>query len=198
MSGQPYEPVVQLSTPITRLAVMEGRTLAIAAYNSKLDDDFEIATDDPAERAAIEEGMTQTAARIEGDMDPVAAASRMDTDEVVPLGRLRPWLECLAESAWQSIGYRRTKNPRIWSLHDLEVLTGHQGPTSAARAARRKGDAYLAPTAESGYPPSASERRWQRGCCSERSVEWADLVPVTAGPGGGSAVEIRTAGARRR
>ena len=30
MAGLPYEPVVQLSTPITRLAVMEGRTLAIA------------------------------------------------------------------------------------------------------------------------------------------------------------------------
>jgi hypothetical protein len=25
--------------------------------------------------------------------------------------------------AYQSIGYRRVKNPRIWSLHDLKVLT---------------------------------------------------------------------------
>jgi acetyl-CoA carboxylase carboxyltransferase component len=122
MSGLPYDPVVQLSTPITRLAVMEGRTLAIATYNSKLDDDFEIATDDPEERAAIEAGMAKTASRIEADMDPVAAAARMDTDEVVPLGELRPWLECLVACAWQSTGYRRTKNPRIWGLHDLEVL----------------------------------------------------------------------------
>jgi len=124
MSGMPYEPVVQLSTPLTRLAVMEGRTLAIATYNSKLDDDFEIATDDPEERAAIEQGMAKTAARIEADMDPIAAAARMDTDEVVPLGRLRAWLECLVEASWQSAGVRRTKNPRIWSLHDLEVLAG--------------------------------------------------------------------------
>jgi 3-methylcrotonyl-CoA carboxylase beta subunit len=122
MSGLPYDPVVQLSTPMTRLAVMEGRTLAIAAYNSKLDDDFEIAAQDPDERRAIEEGMATTAARIEADMDPVMAASRMDTDEIVPVEELRAWLECLIESAWQSAGYRRTKNPRIWSVHDLEVL----------------------------------------------------------------------------
>ena len=124
MTGMPYDPVVQLSTPIARQSVMEGRTLAIAAFNSKLDDDFEIATTDPEERAAIEKGMADTAARIEADMDPVGAASRMDTDEVVPLEQLRPWLECLVESAWQAAGYRRTKNPRIWSVHDLEVLCG--------------------------------------------------------------------------
>ena len=122
MAGLPYDPVVQLSTPITRQAVMEGRTLAIATYNSKLDDDFQIATTDPAERAAIEAGMAATAARIEADMDPVDAASRMDTDEVVPLERLRDWLTVLIEASWQATGYRRTKNPRIWSLHDLEVL----------------------------------------------------------------------------
>lgn len=122
MAGLPYDPVVQLSTPITRLAVMEGRTLAIATYNSKLDDDFEIASTDPDERKEIEEGMAKTSARIETDMDPVAAAARMDTDEVVPLADLRAWLGCLVEASWQSAGYRRTKNPRIWSLHDLEVL----------------------------------------------------------------------------
>jgi acetyl-CoA carboxylase carboxyltransferase component len=53
MAGMPYEPVVQLSTPITRQSVMEGRTLAIAAFNTKLDDDFEILSKDPTERAAI-------------------------------------------------------------------------------------------------------------------------------------------------
>jgi acetyl-CoA carboxylase carboxyltransferase component len=124
MSGMPYEPVVQLSTAITRLSVMEGRTLAIATYNSKLDDDFQIATTDPEERAAIEKGMTETAARIEGDMDPVGSAARMDTDEIVSMADLRAWLECLVEAAWQGTGYRRTKNPRIWSIHDLEVLCG--------------------------------------------------------------------------
>jgi acetyl-CoA carboxylase carboxyltransferase component len=122
MAGLPYEPVVQLSTPYTRQSVMEGRTLAIATYNSKLTDDFDIATSDPVERAAIEKGMADTAARIEADMDPVGAASRMDTDEVVPVGALRRWLCCLIEASWQANGYRRTKNPRIWSLHDLEVL----------------------------------------------------------------------------
>jgi len=127
MAGLPYEPVVQLATPISRLAVMEGRTLAIAAYNTKLDDQFQIATDDPAERAKIERGMRETEARIEGDMDPYAAASRMDTDEIVALAELRAWLELFAETSYQSSGYRRIKNPRIWSLHDLAVLSEPRG-----------------------------------------------------------------------
>ncbi|HJN75796.1 MAG TPA: carboxyl transferase domain-containing protein [Myxococcota bacterium] len=122
MAGHPYDPVLQLSTPLTRQAVMEGRTLSIAAFNTKLDDDFEIETQDPVERAAIQAGMDRTAARIEADMDPVAAAARMDTDEVVPLSELRAWLEVAVACCYQSIGYRTIKNPRIWSIHDLEVL----------------------------------------------------------------------------
>lgn len=123
MAGRPYDPVVQLSTPLTRLSVMEGRTLAIAAFNTKLDDNFEIASKDPAERQKIEAGMRATEARIEEDMDPYRAAAQMDTDEIVAVGELRAWLEVLAECAWQSAGYRRTKNPRIWSLHDFAALS---------------------------------------------------------------------------
>ena len=55
-------------------------------------------------------------------MDPVKAASRMDTDQIVGVGEIRAWLELLAVCAWQGAGYRRTKNPRIWSLHDLAVI----------------------------------------------------------------------------
>ena len=87
-----------------------------------MDANFEIATADPEERAAIEEGMQRTASRIEEDMDPVAAASRMDVDELVPPDEIRAWLEVLVGASYQSTGYRRVKNPRIWSLHDLEVL----------------------------------------------------------------------------
>ena len=84
---------MQLSTPIARQSVMEGRTLAIAAYNTKLDDDFQIASEDPEERAAIEKGMAAVEARIEGDMDPYVAASQRDTDEIVaPWNELRSWL----------------------------------------------------------------------------------------------------------
>ena len=127
MAGLPYEPVVQLSTPATRQSVMEGRTLAIATYNTKLDDDFEIAVEDAQERAEIEAGMREVEARIEGDMDPYKSASQMDTDEIVALGELRPWLEMFAEASYQGIGYRRTKNPRIWSLHDLDALDTPRG-----------------------------------------------------------------------
>ncbi len=121
MAGMPYDPVLQLSTPLTRLAVMEGRTLAIAAFNTKLDDDFEIASADPAERAAIQKQMDETAARIEADMDPMASAARMDTDEVVPFRALRDYLVSAVEMAWQAP--RPARNPRIWSLHDLAALT---------------------------------------------------------------------------
>ncbi len=123
MAGLPYDPVVQLSTTLSRQSVMEGRTLAIATYNTKLDDDFEIVTDDPDERAAIEKGMHSVEKRIEADMDPFVAARQMDTDEIVELGELRSYLSMLVEASYQSIGYRRIKNPRIWSLHDLSVLT---------------------------------------------------------------------------
>ena len=124
MSGLPYDPVVQLSTCYSRLSVMEGRTLAIAAYNTKLDDDFQIMATDPAERAKIEAGMKETEARIERDMDPFVAARQMDTDEIVELGELRTYLSSLVEMAYQNTGYRRVKNPRIWSLHDLRELVG--------------------------------------------------------------------------
>jgi biotin carboxyl carrier protein len=121
MAGLPYEPLLQLSTPLTRLAVMEGRTLAIAAFNTKLDDDFEIAATDPDERAAVARAMAETAERIEADMDPVAAAARMDTDEVVSFPAIRAYLEAFVEMAWQAP--RRARNPRIWSLHDLVALS---------------------------------------------------------------------------
>ena len=123
MAGHPYEPVVQVSTTASRQSVMEGRTLAIAAYNTKLDENFEIATDDPDEYASIQAGMAATEARIEADMDPVKSASQMDTDEVIKLIEVRGWLELFAEASYQASGRRRIKNPRIWSLHDLNVLT---------------------------------------------------------------------------
>lgn len=119
MAGMPYDPVLQISTPIARLAVMEGQTLAIGAFHTKLDDNFAIATDNPLEREKIEKGMAQVIARIESDMDPYKAARQMDTDEIVTMAEIRKYLVCFAECCYQSIGYRRIKNPRIWSLHDV-------------------------------------------------------------------------------
>jgi biotin carboxyl carrier protein len=154
MAGLPYDPVVQLSTVVSRLAVMEGRTLAVAAYRTKLDDDFEIASTDPAERAAIEKGMDETAERIERDMDPIASAARMDTDEVIRLGELRTWLQALAEMCYQAPGTRRIKNPRIWSIHDLEVL--HGGRRAAPAPVERAEKRALTPAPEPGLKPLAS------------------------------------------
>ncbi len=123
-AGLPYRPVLQLALPITRLAVMEGRTLAIGAYSTKLDDNFKIVARTPEEAEEIRRGMQAVEDRITGDMDPVLAASRMDVDEIVTPGELRGYLEAAVAMAYQSIGYRRVKNPRIWSLHDLKVLAG--------------------------------------------------------------------------
>jgi 3-methylcrotonyl-CoA carboxylase beta subunit len=123
MSGRPYDPILQLSTPAARLSVMEGRTLAIATFRTKLDADFEIETKDPVERAKVAQGMAETEARIEADMDPYVSARLQDTDEIVALGELRGWLEGLVEMAYQATGYRTVKTPRIWSLHDLEALS---------------------------------------------------------------------------
>lgn len=126
MAGHPYDPVLQLSTPLTRQAVMEGKTLAIGAFNTKLDDQFNIASSDPGERSKIAAGMKAVEAKIEADMDPVKAAAQMDTDEVVYLSELRGYLECVTEMCYQSSGVRRIKNPRIWSMHDLCVMWGSQ------------------------------------------------------------------------
>jgi 3-methylcrotonyl-CoA carboxylase beta subunit len=162
MAGLPYDPVVQLSTPLSRLSVMEGRTLAIATYNTKLDDDFRIQTSDPEARQKIEQGMADVEARIEGDMDPLVAASQLDTDEVVPLDGLRDWLVMLVETTYQGTGQRRIKNPRIWSLHDLALLGGAarlapvtapaQAPApSAAGAVQLDGLVFRAPFAGRVY-----------------------------------------------
>lgn len=129
MSGLPYDPVLQLSTPLTRLAVMEGRTLAIGAYRTRLDDNFQVVASSDEERAAIERGMKEVESRIEADMDPYRAASQLDTDEIVDLDELRAYLECVVEASYQAHGYRRIKNPRIWSLHDLAALTEARGAT---------------------------------------------------------------------
>ncbi len=122
MAGMPYDPVVQLSTPISRLSVMEGRTLAIATFNTKLDDDFNIVSTDAEERAKLEADMAAVEARIEEDMDPYVSARQMDTDEIIRLDELRERLCALVEMSYQAVGHRRIKNPRIWSLHDVSVL----------------------------------------------------------------------------
>jgi len=124
MAGMPYRPVLQLGTPITRLAVMDGRTLAIGTYRTRLDENFEIVAASDEEREAVQSGMRQVEERIESDMDPFGAASRHDIDEIVKPAELRPYLAAALEMAYQATGYRRIKNPRIWSLHDLRVLGG--------------------------------------------------------------------------
>jgi 3-methylcrotonyl-CoA carboxylase beta subunit len=122
MTGMPYDPVLQIATPISRLGVMEGRTLAIGAFRTKLDENFNIIATDPAEREEIRQGMESVEARISADMDPYRSAMQRDTDEIVRVEEVREYLRAVIEMSYQSIGYRRVKTPRIWSLHDLAAL----------------------------------------------------------------------------
>jgi acetyl-CoA carboxylase carboxyltransferase component len=122
MAGLPYEPIVQLSTPLARQGVMEGKTLAIGAFRTRLDDEFNIIAGTDDEREQIAAAMRAVEDRIDDDMNPYRAGARMDTDEVVGVDELRAWLVALAEMAYQAQGRRRIKNPRIWSLHDLNRL----------------------------------------------------------------------------
>lgn len=122
MNGKPYDPIVQFSTPLTRLAVMEGKTLAIGAYGTKLDDNFNIIFTNQGEFDSIKHGMEAVERRITEDMNPILSARQLDTDEIILLSELRPYLETLIEMFYQSTGYRRVKNPRIWSLHDINAL----------------------------------------------------------------------------
>jgi acetyl-CoA carboxylase carboxyltransferase component len=123
MAGLPYRPVLQLATPITRLSVMEGRTLAIGAFRTKLDENFNVIADDEVEAERTRQGMREVEERISRDMDPVLAAAQMDVDEVIYPSELRGYLEAAVSMAYQASGYRRVKNPRIWSIHDLKVLS---------------------------------------------------------------------------
>jgi 3-methylcrotonyl-CoA carboxylase beta subunit len=122
MAGMPYDPVLQLASPISRLAVMEGRTLAIGAFRTRLDENFNIMASDPKEREEVRRGMEQVEARIAQEMDPYLSARQRDTDEIISLSEIRSYLEAIIEMSYQSIGYRRVKTPRIWSLHDLTAL----------------------------------------------------------------------------
>jgi acetyl-CoA carboxylase carboxyltransferase component len=122
MNGRPYEPIVQLSTPLTRLAVMEGRTLSIGAFHTRLDDNFNIVSTNREEYDKVKKGMEAVERRISEEMNPILSARQLDTDEIILLGELRPYLETMVEMSYQSIGYRRVKNPRIWSLHDIDAL----------------------------------------------------------------------------
>jgi acetyl-CoA carboxylase carboxyltransferase component len=122
MNGRPYDPIVQFSTPLTRLAVMEGKTLAIGAFNTKLDDNFNIIRTTPEEHERIKNGMAEVERRITEDMNPILSARQLDTDEIILLSELRANLETMIEMSYQGIGYRRVKNPRIWSMHDINAL----------------------------------------------------------------------------
>ncbi len=157
MNGLPFDPVLQLSTPITRLSVMDGKTLAIGAFNTKLDDNFKIVATDKKEYDEIERGMKEVEERIERDMDPLVSASQMDTDEIVTLDKLRPYLEMLMELSYQSTGYRRIKNPRIWSIHDLINMSGSTSQDTDRNSKEKKNSSEIGKHSDSDIKKNSSE-----------------------------------------
>lgn len=89
-----------------------------------MDENFNIVSSSQEEHDAIKKGMEEVERRITEDMNPILSARQLDTDEIVLLSELRPYLETAVEMTYQSIGYRRVKNPRIWSMHDIDALFG--------------------------------------------------------------------------
>ena len=136
---------------------MEGRTLAIAAYNTKLDDDFQIMATDPAERAKIAAGMRETEARIERDMDPFVAARQMDTDEIVELGELRAYLGALVEMTYQNTGYSPGQEPA--DLVDARSRSARGPMISRPASSRATSSAHRSPAGSAARsPPIISSR----------------------------------------
>jgi len=99
-----------------------GRTLAIGAFNTKLDDVFRIVA--ASEEEAEESGECRRSKTGSPRHGPVIAASQRDIDEIVRPSELRLWIASMVAMSYQATGYRRVKNPRIWSLHDLYVIRG--------------------------------------------------------------------------
>ena len=54
------------------------------------------------------------------DQETIQARSNVAADDP----RSPAYLAALVEMSYQNTGYRRVKNSRIWSLHDLHVLVG--------------------------------------------------------------------------
>ena len=111
MSGLPYDPVLQLSTPITRLSVMEGRTLAIGAFNSKLDDNFQIITEDKNEREPLPRHERRRPNRAR--YGPIQSGQTNGHRRGGQTFEVRAYLGG-SEMCYQTYGTRRIKNPRIW------------------------------------------------------------------------------------
>jgi len=139
MCGLPYQPVLQLCTPLSRLAVMDGKTLTIGAFRTKLDDNFQVDVDD-AKKNLIKTKMKSLEDNIERDMNPYCVANNLDVDEIIKVGEIRKYLSYFVEASYQSYGIRRIKNSRIWSIHDINSLlsTNHSVKTSSTDNAENK------------------------------------------------------------
>merc|ERR1712232_241753 len=122
MCGMPYDPIIQLSLPCSRLSVMDGRTLTIGTFRTNLDENFKIITKSIDKKKDIQEQMRKLEKKIERDMNPYLSANVLNIDEIIKCVEIRKYLSCLIEASYQSVNVRRIKNSRIWSIHDLNHL----------------------------------------------------------------------------
>ena len=148
--------------------------------------------------------MQEVEARIEADMDPYVAARQMDTDEIVRLDELRDWLKVLVEMSYQGVGYRRVKNPRIWTMHDLDVLMNggvHErgAATSCGRApaTRRRATCWRRASASS-LPRWRRDELVPRGRWSARSMCWESCASSSFPEGVAGRVAQCAGGGRSR
>lgn len=122
MCGKPYDPVIQICIPLSRLAVMEGETLAVGTFRAKLDSKFNIKTKNLDEKKIIEQQMLTLANTIEKDMSPYLAANHLYVDEIIKVNEIRKYFKYFIEACYQSFSMRRIKNQRIWAINDIQNL----------------------------------------------------------------------------
>merc|ERR1711862_309420 len=92
MCGMPYDPIIQLSLPCSRLSVMDGKTLAIGTFRTKLDNNFNIKSKSKHEKMYIKNQMKILERKIEKDMNPYLCANNLNIDEIIKVTEIRKYL----------------------------------------------------------------------------------------------------------
>ncbi len=189
MAGLPYDPVVQLSTPIcAAVSVMEGRTLAIATYNTKLDDDFQIV-----------DRRTPTSARtIEGGMREVEAAHRARHGSVRGGAPARHRRDRRARRAaapgsrcWSRRATRRSATGGSRTRASGRCTTSRSSRRGCADGRRTRTDGWSGPRGAG----ARARRRSPRSCARRRVGLWRGApAPGTARPAGSPIGELEMLG----
>ena len=122
MCGAPFDPIIQLATPVSRLSVMEGKTLSLGTFRTIINIKYKQTNQSFIHKTNIINKVTILTQKIEKDMNPYFSANNLNIDELIKINEIRQYLLYFIEASYQLYGARRVKNSRIWSLHDINSL----------------------------------------------------------------------------